>query len=291
MNKKFKAHFQLPKDGFLEPTDLKDVSIGFSVYKTGHVKKFKSLFRIFIKNEDLNNSNSLKSITVTASYGKELPEGGILLSSNEFKRRSNWPIDFISEGEFFYDIENDKLYYKQQEIVGTKLLETAYSWHTKTTKLIGGFWLRFKLFWFHCIQARFWKIIFQTVAAIQYLASGKKIKIFHNFSNPNTSQYQTLEIKQGDLIDLWGYKVKPWIAGTYGFLHLFVYIIFYYYNYKPMWLVIIFKIDFLTFMYGIVSLGLANTFLPMLFSVINLEGVLRLIQNIYWSSAIKKVKI
>lgn len=290
MNEKFKAHFKLPWDGFLEAIDLRDVSVGFSVYKTGSVEGFKSLFRVFIKNEESNNPNSLKPIIVTASYGKESPDG-IILSSDEFKRKSNGPIDYISEAEFFYDIDSDKIYHKKKEITGLELLKIAYKWHTKTTKPIGGSWLRFKLFWFHYIQAGFWKIIFHVIAAIQYLASGEKIKILYNFSDPESARYQILQIKQSELIDLWGYKVKPWIAGTYGFLHLFFYVIFYILNLRPPLLVILFKVDFLTFMYGIVSLGLANTILPMLLGPVNLKRALKKIQQTYWSYAIRSVKI
>jgi len=290
MKDKFKAHFELPKNGFLEPIDLQDTTLGFSVYKTRSEKGFKSLFRVYVKNEELNKLEQLKPLTVTASYGKE-SSNGIILSSNEFKRKSNWPTDFISEGEFLYNIESDKLYYKGKEIDGIKLLDIADSWHTKTTKLFGGAWLRFKLFWFHYIQAGFWKIIFHIIAFFQYLASGEKIKIFHDFTNPRTSNYQTLNVKESELINLWGYKVKPWIAGIYGFLHLFIYIIFYYYNYRPLWLITVFKTDFLAFMYGVVSLGLANTFLPILLSPIKFKDFLKLIQSIYWSSAIRRVRI
>ena len=129
------------------------------------------------------------------------------------------------------------------------------------------------------------------MALFQYFASGEKIKLFYNFTDPHRYSYQNLEIKKSELIDLWGYKVKPWIAGIYSSLHLFGYIVLYHYNIKPVWLTTIFKIDFLTFMYGVVSFGLANAFLPLLLGVINLKNLLKSIQSMYWSSAIRSVKI
>ena len=292
MKNDFKSLFKIPSGKFLEPIDLMDVQVGFSLYTTSDNPEFKSLFRVYIKNEELDSQKSLKSVTATASYGKQTQDlNGILLSSNEYKRKLNWPIDLISEGDFFYDIQKNKLYYKDKNINGIELLEIVYSWHIKTTRPLGGFWVRSKLLWFHTIKPGFWKFIFQIVAIIQYLVSGEKIKIFHSLSNPHSYQYQSIDIKESELINLWGYKVKPWIAGTYAFLHLFGYSTLYYYNYKPTLLVTIFKIDFLTFMYGIVSLGLANTFLPILFSPIDLKGVLKSLQSIFWNSAIRKVKI
>ena len=124
MKEKFKSLFSLPWGRFLGPIDLIDVAVGFSVYRTSDAAEFKSLFRVYIKNEEFNNQNSLKSVIATASYGKEAPDGdGIVLSPNEYKRKSNWPIDLISEGDFFYNIENNKLYHKDKEIDGRRLLE------------------------------------------------------------------------------------------------------------------------------------------------------------------------
>jgi hypothetical protein len=114
-------------------------------------------------------------------------------------------------------------------------------------------------------------------------------------TDPNSYRYpnfnRPLEIKESELISLWGYKVKPWIAGIYAFMHLFVYFCLYHYSYRPLWLTTIFKNSFLTLVYGIISLGLANTLLPILFSPIDLKGILKLIQDMYWKAITKKVKI
>lgn len=292
---KFKQLFGLPRDGFLEPVDLLDTEVGFSVYKEREEEGFKSLFRFYVKDDDFKNADILKPITITASYGKE-NEDGITVSSSEFKRKLNGPIDFISENDFFYNIKDNKIYKKDKksQISGIDLLKKQDSLHMKTTRL-SGIPLVFKLFLFHSVITKFWEIIFILIATFQYLISGQKIKIFDRLTDSskysNTPTYKTLEIKESELINLWGYKVKPWIAVIYSFLHIIVYIIFYDYSFKPSWLVALFKNNFLTLMYGIISLGLANTFLPILFSPIKLKSILKLIQSAHWNAAVKKVKI
>jgi hypothetical protein len=133
------------------------------------------------------------------------------------------------------------------------------------------------------------------VSGLQYLVTGEKIRISQNLIKDSTEflnlREKPLDISKGELIDLWGYKVKPWIAGIYAMLHLVVYVIFYKYDYKPLWLVTLFNNSFLTFMYGIVSLGIANTFLPMLFKPLQLKWILKFIQSWYMNAAFRKVRI
>lgn len=295
MKDKFKQLFNLPSNGFSTPIDLQDTEAGFSVYKEREQKGFKSLFRIYIKKSDFDKLDKLKSVTISGSYGKETSEG-IILASNEFKRKVNWPIEFISEGEFFYNTENDKFYNKKgKEMSGMDLLLEADRLHTKPTKIINGAWLRIKLFWFNYLWAYIIKIIFGFLSGIQYLISGEKIRIFHNLTDPNKySIPQTnrhLDSRKSELIDLWGYKVKPWIAVIYSIAHLTVYAILYEYDYKPMWLITIFKNNFLILMYGIITLGLANTILPSLLKPFDLRNVLKFIQSFYLKFAFRKIKI
>jgi hypothetical protein len=89
LKEKFKAHFDLPQDGFLVPIDLNDVEIGFSVYKERSQKGFKSLLRVYVKPETMKTNSPLKALVVTASYGKET-ENGITVSSSEFKKGRTW---------------------------------------------------------------------------------------------------------------------------------------------------------------------------------------------------------
>ncbi len=58
MKNEFKLKFNLPQNGFLEPVDLQDTQVGFSVYKERETKGFKSLFRVYIRNEDIEKGKS-----------------------------------------------------------------------------------------------------------------------------------------------------------------------------------------------------------------------------------------
>jgi hypothetical protein len=270
MKETFKAKFQLPSRGFLKPIDLVDTKIGFAVYKEREQKGFKSLFRVYIKDKELDSLNPLKSIVISASYGKET-EDGITVSSSEFKRGLNWPVELISEKEFFYDTRSDAFLHKDKEISGIEILLLVDKWHTKTTRLIEGFWLRAKMFWFHSVLAILLRIFFGILAQIQYLISGNKIRIFHRLTeekdrlnSSRENQVNFLKTSQSNPINIFGYQVQPWIAVLYSLIHLILYYIFFKYSYRPVLVVTLFHNNFLTLLYGILSLGTANAILPRL---------------------------
>jgi len=290
----FKNKFQLPFSDFLTARDFTDGGFGFSTIKK-YPNGYASLFKIYVRNTENLKEYPLKMVEASVSYGKDSEDGIILSSSSEKIKGLFDPTDLISLDDFSYNFETETFFYKNEEILAKRILELLDDWHNKTTKLLGR-WLVLKLFWFHYLLAWFWKMIFKIISGFQYLVSGEKIKIFddlirdpNNSFSPNLSE--SIDVKKSELIDLWGYKVKPWIAGSYAAIHLLGYIVFYNYNYSPLWLVTIFNNSFLTFMYGIVSLGLANAFLPILLKPVKLKKVLKLIQSFYMKAASKKVKI
>lgn len=295
LKEKFKAKFRLPRGDFLEPINLTDTEIGFSVYKTRKEHGFKSLFRVYVSGKDFKAPTSLKPVTVTASYGKESGDR-LVISSSDFDRKLNWPIDLLSEGEFFYDIKSDRLCYGQQEIDGLELLEIVDGWHTKPTRLVGGSWLRIKMFWFHSVLTSVFKILFDIVSGIQYLISGYKIHIFDRLTESRMHihpfEHRKLKDFRDEPIDIFGYKVEPWIAALYSTSHLCAYLIFYLLDYKPLLLKNIFNNNFLTLIYAIVSLGLFNAILPQpLKQNKAFEGILLFLQSNYHNFAFKKIKI
>ncbi len=71
----FKQKFELPRDDFSEPIDLKDVEIGFCVYKKQKDLKrenFKSIFKIYIKNEELNKDEDKNQLLLQQAMVKKL---------------------------------------------------------------------------------------------------------------------------------------------------------------------------------------------------------------------------
>jgi hypothetical protein len=291
----FKTKFDLPKNGFMEPVNLIDAEVGFSVYKIRKQEGFKSLFRVYIKNENLKSNGNIKPITISASYGKE-DKDGIVISSTGFKRKLNWPVELKSEDDFFWDIKTyDFLDKKGETVSGIYILNEIDKLHTKSTKTISGFRIRTKIWYFQMLTPFLIKIIFDFISSLQYLISGKKIHIFSGIREPENQtgfSHDPMSIKRGQKIKIFEYEVEAWIAVLYCIAHLLFYSVFYLLNYWPSYLIIIFKNNFLTLTYGIVSLGIANAILPKLLGQNNLLiSLLEIIQKLYFKSASKKIKI
>lgn len=294
MNKhEFKNLFTPLPGGFSEPTEFTDDVFGFSITKE-YPNGYASLFKIYIKKEELLKEEPQKVVCGTVTYGKKTSDGIIISSSSEKIKRLFDPLDIQSVDEFFYNSATQEFFFGTKKISAQEVVMILDKLHIKITKNIQGTWLRLKIIWFHYLLTALWQVIFHMVSGVQYLATGEKIKIFQDVKDSSKSIYldeKPLSIKESDLIDLWGYKVKPWIAGTYAMIHLIIYVVFFKYDYKPLWLTTLFKNSFLTFMYGIASLGLANTFLPILFRPVQLRRILKFIQNRYMSAAYMKVSI
>lgn len=298
MKENFKTKFDLPRDGFSAPIYLQDTEVGFSVYKERKEPGYKSLLRVYIRNEDYKNSDEiLKPVVVTASYGKETQDG-ITVASSEFTKKLSDPIELISKDEFFYDIKTEQLYYKETAIDGISILKNIDDQHTKTTRPFLGSPLRVKLFFYHIFLAFIVKLSFDILSFIQYLISGGKAHIYGDLSEQSVrikqSENGSPQITRAEAIDIFGYKVEPWIAALYSIFHLTVYLILYNLETKPDWLSIIFKNDFLTLMYGIISLGLTNAVLSYLSrsnKTLSLIWLLKILQFGHFKCLSKKVKI
>ncbi|MBP9866609.1 MAG: hypothetical protein KBC41_00835 [Candidatus Pacebacteria bacterium] len=296
MKNEFKLKFNLPQNGFLEPVDLQDTQVGFSVYKERETKGFKSLFRVYIRNEDIEKEYILKPVVVSVSYGKET-ENGITISSSNFKRGRDWPIELISEKDYFYNIKINNFFDKNNKIIsGIDILKQVDIQHLKPTRPIAGISIRTKLFLFHGILASIIIFVFNIFSGLQYFISGKKIHIFENLTESkyylNQSLKKDIVSTNGRGIKIFEYEVEAWVAALYCSFHLFIYGLFYFFNYKPAWLTNIFTNNFLTTMYGIVSLGLANTILPKILKANKIfYPILSFLQTLYFKCAFKKFKI
>lgn len=289
----FKNKFLSLPCGFSTPIEFIDDTFGFSILKE-HPNGYASLFKIYIRQEELKKDGPLKIIDGSVSYGKKTNDGITLSSSSEKIKKFFDPLDLLSSNEFSYNFEKDQFFYQDKEITAKAIVELLDKWHLKITRTFRGAWLRLKIIWFHYLLAKFWRVVFKIISVFQYIVTGEKIKIFHSIKDPSRSlrlDEKPLNIEESKLINLFGYMVKPWIAGFYAGVHLLIYFILYQYNCRPFWLIAIFRNNFLTLMYGIVSLGIANTFLPMLFKFIKFKGALKFIQSLYMNSAFRKVKI
>ena len=289
----FKKKFGLPRDGYSEPIDLQDAGVGFSVYKEQddlRRKDFKSMFKVYIKKEELEKTGDIKPIVITVSYGKTTEDGIILVSGDlngdHFGRGLNWPAELIIKDEFFYNTRTHDFSYKKQVISGKKILDKVNNWHLKPTRL-DGFWHIIKSFCFHVILAGFFKMLFYIVSGFQYLVSGRKVNFYLRIEDQISPQDTP-----GKIIEIFNYKVETWIAVVYAIIHLLiVYPVSFYYDYKPKFLVDIFKNSFLTVMYAIISLGLTDAILSKLPRVYFTKSLLSFIQEKYYEMLSKNIKI
>ena len=294
MREIFKKQFRLPKEGFSSPVDLVDVNIGFQVSKDKSQNGFRSVFKIYIKNKDFENKETLKPLIITASYGKEYKDG-IITGSSDFKKKINWPIDLISSDDFFYNIKTNKFFDKNdKEINALNILKKIDKLHIKPSKPVRGIPLRAKLRYSNIISIIFspiFNFFFSIVSGIHYSISGKKVTLLSNLSENRTME--STQISQGESINFYGFTLDLWIVFTYSILHLFALYIVYLFDYKPLWMIIIFNNNFLTLMYVIVSISIAKTFLPKIFSEPSqvLLNLLVKIQSWYFKCKFRKIKI
>lgn len=290
LKENFKNKFEFSKNGYSGPTDFKDAGIvGFSVFKDQEQlgrKDFKSLFKIYIKKEELDKKEDKKSVIATAVYGKMDEDGSLITYADDFKRGLSWPVELFSEGDFFYNIKTQDLFYKDEIITGTKLLSFINDLHLKSSKPIKGIWLRVKLLFFRVILAGFCKLLFYLFSGVQYIISGKKVN-FYLFEKDLVSP----GIKSGKELDIFGYKVEAWIGVIYALIHLIVYYILFYYNFRPLILTSVFKNPFLTTMYIVVSLGLLDAILSKLPRLYLTRGILTFLRDKYIQIISKRIKL
>ncbi|MBI2446884.1 MAG: hypothetical protein HYV51_03700 [Parcubacteria group bacterium] len=303
-NEIFKKKFALPRDDFSEPFDLQDAEIGFSVYKEQKDLKregFKSIFHIYIKNEELRKKGDEKSINIRASYGKA-EDGQIIVSSSDFEIGENWPIELFSRDEFFFNIRTYDLLRNKVSISGKEILDLVNNWHIKP-----GLWFRTKSKWFHIILAQFLKSLFYIISGTQYFFSGEKVNNINNISKNTISPPK----KPGKLIKIFNYQVEARVAAIYAMIHLLIYSFFFscsegslgtlnqplislscgFIKSRFSFLTTIFNNTFATTMYVIVSLGLTEIIFSKLPRVYFSREILTFIQEKYFEMLFRKIKI
>lgn len=299
-NEKFKAKFGLPQHGFSTPIDLEDIGLGFSTLKDRQEPEFKSLFHVYITQQNCVKPEALKPVTVTVAYGKATTDG-IITGSTEFKRKLNWPIGINFDNEFFYNTQSEKFYYQGKEIDGIDILKKADQVHMTTTRFFAGLGLRTQMAFFNVFLAFIIKLFFYLVATIYQLISGIKASIYDFNLNKLLSRRAELDMSykpetaSSKPISIYGYDVKKEIAFSYSVLHLLVYAYLYKRNIKPAWVLEIFQDGFLTLMYALTSLGIINIILSGLFKLVSSVKVflfiLTSLQDLYIKSLARKPKL
>ena len=137
-------------NGFYNLTSFVD-AFGFSIKRKLDSQDGKnvSLLRFYIPDKELRSEKKKKILDIEATYGRD-DRDSVSFRYIEKSKISD-PVDLISKGDYYYDINSNKLFYKKREISPSELLDYVYSDHIKPTKVIKGFIIRVRLL--------FWRIV------------------------------------------------------------------------------------------------------------------------------------
>ncbi len=277
LNEDFIKAFNLEKWGFTDLTRFIDCTLGFSV-KKGNVAEnnYVSLLHFLVTDKVLNDEKiQPKPLIVSVTYGKKTPEGIAMRRQEEWSVHD--PIDVEFPNEFFYNSQTKKFYRFNKEVKAEYILDRVYSKHIKTTKPIRGLMTRFKIrFWWFFARDVF-KFITRIFYCGLYLISGNRYEyepllqetklngiIVSSAWKSRITGIKEFKEKKEDAkkFQFLQYEASFWSIVFYSIVHMIVYAIFMYQNYKPLWLTTIFEDNFLTLIYVILSLFAVEFLIP-----------------------------
>jgi hypothetical protein len=257
---------------------LKPISntAGFSFLKDlpNDKKDYTSLLIFSISD---NEKDNIKNVIAYARYGRKAKEGVYIREDDESKLSD--PLDIFSKDEYFYDTETDKFFKNKKEISLMGLIDDFYSTHIKTTKFWEGLLPRLKLFFWKIIISNFLKATSLFFTLLLRLVNGDKYSYkpigktevlnnviisstFSDLIGLNEKNGFKEEDKPAEKLEFLGYKGNFWPIFFYSAIHLIIYTICYFLNYKPDIIVKIFENNFLTLAYVILSLCFIEKIIP-----------------------------
>jgi hypothetical protein len=253
--------FDVEKVGFGKPIPLIDAGLGFSTIK--HFKDtYYTMAKVFIRSEDLDNISLerkpiyLKMDLVNKRDGEYFSEIG----------KIKMPLNLLSRDDFFCDLEHRLLYEHGQIIDGATAFGKIYKLHTKSTKSIGGLYLRTKIRFFRTIPRLIG--ILKTLAYYQlFLISGERYNynVIGKESRSMTGHKQEGSEKERKVeISMLGYSGSFWSVVAYSAIHFALFTIFFLCEYKPLYIKTVLTNNFLTAIYIVSSLCIFEKLLPQL---------------------------
>lgn len=297
-NKIFIEKFNPQKFGFFDLKPFVDCYIGFSVKRKleGRLDDYVTLLSIYIPDRVFSDIEiTKKPLFIYATYGKKIEDG---IKTRENSKYTD-PTDCEFPDEYFYDIETKNLHQNNKIISADELINKVYNKHIKSTKLIRGFWIRAKI--------RFWRILIKNISKVitkvfyflLFIISGNRFKYepiveIETLNNKVIkSKYEKIKntemkevLKESEKFDFLAYKASRWSIIFYSLLHFIFYIIFFYTNCQPMFLITIFKNNFLTLIYVILSLWTIEAVIPKF-----LMSLIRLFSTLSFNAKYKSIKL
>lgn len=294
-SKEFADRFDLYENGFSEQSLFIDGVIGFSVRKdrTQNDRGFASLYKFYIDPKKSETSDGKKIINVSVAYGERV-EDYISLTPEGLKKKDSWPIDFTSATEYFYDDSSQTFFYKSKKSTATNLLLKAEKLHLRPTKLVVGFPIRSKLFWYRTFPIVVSNLVYYILIGLLYVLSGTKTKTNILFIGRKGSELFkdadkiAKEEFASEKINIFGYAASAWSVVLYSLIHLVLYY-FWFMGWRSedfSFITTILKNAFLTICYVIPSLVLFERLIPTL-----IEKAIREMGNIYRYFAFRQLKI
>jgi len=120
----------------------------------------------------MQTEEDLKKLSISVSYGKET-DGGISLGTG---KKGIWnPVDLNFSDEFYYSESQKKFFHYKKEIEAKNILLYIEEIHKKPTRLVKGFFIRTKLWFWRKMLPNLIKFFDLFLISILYLISGEKI--------------------------------------------------------------------------------------------------------------------
>jgi hypothetical protein len=277
----------LKQTNFYDLVPFREPEIGLSVkrkYKSDDNKV--SLIKVGFFDRDEGN---LRKLYVGAAFG-ELKNNSLKIRSRGETKISD-PLDIESRDDYFYDLEKNALYRGEDEISGGELLDEFYKKHIKTTRVIRGFRIRFRIWFWRVLLKETVEFLSKSLSLILYTISGVKYKhdpileLWKEDSLKN-SEPPNSKFQEGSKFEFLGYKATRWSIVFYSTLNLALYLLFYYLGFRPTVLVILLKNNFLTLIYVIVSLSIVESGIPWA-----LRYSIKYLSNLSFNLDFKKIEI
>lgn len=299
VNEKFIENFK-NSDGFYDLTPyINGTGFGIKRKLNNKDKDNVSLLSFYIPDGEFQSDGNYKNIDLRVSYGRDT-ENGVKMRFIEESRLSD-PVDLISK-DYYYDINQNKFFDKREEISAHDLLNNVYDSHIKPTRKIKGFWIRTKLFFWRVAIRKIFNYFSSFFISFLYIISGD-IYRFEPFSEREILNGKTIssqlpikhwekqrkdieDIKKSEKIKMLGYYGAYWPIIFYSIFHLFLYIIFEYFDFKPKLITNILGNNFLILVYVVSSLWIVEKVMPVI-----LMKLAKISSKISGSSLVKEIKI
>ncbi|MCK5320522.1 hypothetical protein KAJ61_03985 [Candidatus Parcubacteria bacterium] len=277
-NKKdiFLKKFNPKKYGFESLHPFEDCPLGFSVKKRLHESNENNitLLSVYIPDRVYNDEkvNKKKPIFIRATYGK-ISDNGVTIRDFENTNPRD-PVDTESLNDYFYNIETKEFFKKNKTINPDDIINEIYNKHIKSTKLIRGIMIRFKIFLWRKIISKLLKIISNFFYYLLLVVSGNRY-VYEPILGEETintkvvkSKFDEVDLemkevlKEGEKFKFLDYEASRWSIIFYSLLHFSIFIVFYIYDLQPEIITIVIKNNFLTLLYVILSLWILETVIP-----------------------------